>query len=56
MNAGDVVQLKSGGPSMTVREVEGKDVYCVWFDQKRVLQSERFELTVLRLEQGPTLA
>ena len=32
-NVGDVVQLKSGGPSMTVGEVDGADVWCVWFDK-----------------------
>jgi uncharacterized protein YodC (DUF2158 family) len=28
---GDVVQLKSGGPLMTVSEVIGNDVHCRWF-------------------------
>lgn len=28
---GDVVQLKSGGPAMTVTEVNGTDVTCSWF-------------------------
>jgi uncharacterized protein YodC (DUF2158 family) len=30
---GDVVQLKSGGPKMTVSSLEegGKRVYCRWF-------------------------
>ena len=32
-NVGDVVQLKSGGPSMTVAEVDGTDIWCVWFDK-----------------------
>lgn len=28
---GDVAQLKSGGPQMTVYRVEADDVACVWF-------------------------
>ena len=31
MNPGDLVQLKSGGPTMTVNFV-GSEVVCVWFD------------------------
>ena len=35
--AGDIVQLKSGGPKMTVMRAESRAsnelVYCVWFDQ-----------------------
>ena len=30
--AGDVVQLKSGGPLMTVGEVDGESVHCRWFN------------------------
>lgn len=29
--AGSVVQLKSGGPKMTVRWVEEGEAYCEWF-------------------------
>ena len=32
--AGDVVQLKSSGPFMTVSEVEGSQVHCVWFGNR----------------------
>jgi len=28
---GDVVQLKSGGPLMTVSELQGNIVHCRWF-------------------------
>lgn len=28
---GDVVELRSGSPDMTVENVEGVDVDCVWF-------------------------
>ena len=32
---GDVVQLKSGGPSMTVEAISGNDVVCIWFDKMK---------------------
>ena len=29
---GDLVQLKSGGPVMTIKEINGLDsILCVWF-------------------------
>ena len=30
-NVGDIVQLKSGGPKMTVNNVIGDTVFCAWF-------------------------
>jgi uncharacterized protein YodC (DUF2158 family) len=33
---GDVVQLKSGGESMTVEAAEGDRVWCVWFEGKKI--------------------
>lgn len=39
---GDVVQLKSGGPQMTVERIWEEDVECVWFDDKRVIQRATF--------------
>lgn len=38
---GDVVQLMSGGESMTVEAVEDNDISCVWFEGKKV-QRGRF--------------
>jgi uncharacterized protein YodC (DUF2158 family) len=40
LNPGDVVQLKSGGPEMTVAQVgnnaSGKPtVWCIWFEDKK---------------------
>lgn len=38
-NTGDVVQLKSGGPLMTIESVKNNDtsgrptVYCTWFEK-----------------------
>ncbi len=33
---GDVVQLKSGGPKMTVSEIDSDGVFCQWFHNSRV--------------------
>lgn len=29
--AGDEVQLKSGGPKMTIEVLDGDGAYCIWF-------------------------
>lgn len=50
IQAGDVVQLKSGGPRMTVKWVTDGNAYCEWFDGKKqaghpfgVVQLEKVE-------------
>jgi uncharacterized protein YodC (DUF2158 family) len=48
--AGDLVHLKSGGPTMTVRSIEGDIVECEWFD-KSALKKHKFKLHSLR--RGP---
>ncbi len=32
-HAGEVVQLKSGGPAMTVVGADDKGVHCVWYGE-----------------------
>lgn len=40
MKVGDTVQLKSGGPIMTIKEIDGdKDAWCQWFAGKEVKES-----------------
>ncbi|MBQ0803779.1 MAG: DUF2158 domain-containing protein [Sulfitobacter sp.] len=49
-SAGDKVQLNSGGPIMTVEEIEGTDVCCIWFQGKAPNQTvvrDRFSEIVL---------
>ena len=53
LKVGDVVRLKSGGPAMTIENIDtygkGKGATCTWFDgSKRV--TEMFMLAVLDKE------
>jgi uncharacterized protein YodC (DUF2158 family) len=49
---GDVVQLKSSGPPMTVRRVDGSDVYCVWFIGNK-METGVFQMeTLSKLKRG----
>ncbi|MGO9116044.1 MAG: YodC family protein [Desulfomonilaceae bacterium] len=45
---GDVVQVVSGGPGMTVAEVEEKGVWCEWFNEKGEHKTELFSPNVLK--------
>jgi uncharacterized protein YodC (DUF2158 family) len=47
IQAGDRVQLKSGGPVMTVSDVENQGVWCQWFDNHQTLQSGSFNIHML---------
>ena len=52
LNAGDSVQLKSGGPVMTIEWIEnnesgGSNAFCKWFDKKDELKSSVFEIKTL---------
>lgn len=40
MEVGDVVQLKSGGPRMTVEYIEKNRVSCVWIQGGEVKRDE----------------
>ncbi|WP_199728308.1 YodC family protein [Achromobacter sp. K91] len=44
---GDVVQLKSGGPLMTVTSISGNDVSCTWFDEKNKVNTRSFPAAIL---------
>ncbi|WP_151960830.1 YodC family protein [Acinetobacter bereziniae] len=40
---GDVVYLKSGGPAMTITEINDADyVWCTWFDKNQEVQGQAF--------------
>jgi uncharacterized protein YodC (DUF2158 family) len=43
---GDIIQLKSGGPKMTITEVDGKHVRTVWFGGSK-LENGRFPLEAI---------
>jgi uncharacterized protein YodC (DUF2158 family) len=51
LKVGDVVQLKSGGPQMTVCKIdeEGITINCCWFNGKKVEKAD-FPLETLETE------
>ncbi|MFW2349899.1 YodC family protein [Qipengyuania sp.] len=49
MVSGDLVQLKSGGPVMTVAWINREDVGCTWFDEKNELQNSNFRAPQLKV-------
>jgi uncharacterized protein YodC (DUF2158 family) len=42
IKVGDVVKLKSGGLKMTIATIDGKDIYCKWFDKDTTLKDGYF--------------
>jgi uncharacterized protein YodC (DUF2158 family) len=51
---GDVVQLKSGGPRMTIDNVDGDKVECCWFEKDKQ-QYGTFK-SVLLSKPGPSFS
>lgn len=46
---GNVVQLLSGGPYMTINEIDNDRVCCIWFPTKENLSSAFFHKNSLTL-------
>ncbi|WP_368784184.1 YodC family protein, partial [Acinetobacter baumannii] len=47
LKTGDVVMLKSGGQPLTVAEVKGDDVVCLWMGSEGDLFRETLPLATL---------
>jgi uncharacterized protein YodC (DUF2158 family) len=46
---GDIVELKSGGPAMTVeRAISASTIKCVWFDASGALKRDQFGASSLK--------
>lgn len=44
---GDTVQLKSGGPVMTVNSLDGDEAWCEWFAGSKA-EARNFKVLTLR--------
>jgi len=51
---GDLVQLNSGGPVMSVQAVAGAHATCMWFDASGTLHEQTFALGSLKRHQRDT--
>jgi len=49
LQAGDVVQMKSGGPTMTINAINNdRSVFCQWFDKDGALKTGSFQAAQLK--------
>jgi uncharacterized protein YodC (DUF2158 family) len=48
--SGDLVRLRSGGPLMTVKGVNGDQVDCFWTDGNGQMNADHFPIEVLQKE------
>ena len=51
---GDLVQLATGGPVMSVQEISGKRARCMWFDDDGKLVERYVLIAMLRLVPSDT--
>jgi uncharacterized protein YodC (DUF2158 family) len=49
LRIGSLVRLRSGGPLMTVKDVKGDQVDCIWADVNGQINTDSFPIVVLRL-------
>jgi uncharacterized protein YodC (DUF2158 family) len=35
---GQIVELKSGGPQMTIQSIDGSDAVCIWFTGDKLME------------------
>jgi uncharacterized protein YodC (DUF2158 family) len=49
LRIGNLVRLRSGGPLMTVKDVKGDQVDCIWTDVNGQINTDSFPIVVLRL-------
>lgn len=45
---GDMVRLNSGGPQMTVTEMDGDELTCKWFDSEQASHEDEFPLACVK--------
>lgn len=49
LEKGSIVRLKSGGPKMTVTNIDKEDIHTAWFNSIDSLQSSFFPNYVLKV-------
>jgi uncharacterized protein YodC (DUF2158 family) len=49
LRIGSLVRLRSGGPLMTVKDIKGDQVDCIWTDVNGQINTDSFPIVVLRL-------
>lgn len=49
MKNGDVVQLKSGGPTMTIIDIVATIVTVIWFDHFNIIKEAKFPVEALKV-------
>ena len=55
LKEGDVVELKSNGPEMTIEKIDGEEATCVWVRDENIIRGTFSSIVLKKCTEGGDL-